>query len=76
VLVNAGIKMCISSNSLAYMDSSWVLHNLLVTKRMCNLSNGDILSITKVSIEMSWAMDEVKVGLLEKPDVFGRTRIS
>ncbi|KAH8897477.1 adenosine deaminase [Thozetella sp. PMI_491] len=75
VLVDTGIKFGISSDSPAYMDSSWVLHNLLITKKMCNLSDGDILSMMKVSIEMSWAMHEVKACLLQDLETFRRTQI-
>jgi adenosine deaminase len=76
ILIDAGIKMCISSDSPAYMDDSWLLHNLLITKKMCDLSDEDILSTMKDSIEMSWAMQDVKAELLQELEIFEKTRRS
>ncbi|KAI1864387.1 uncharacterized protein JN550_008944 [Neoarthrinium moseri] len=73
VLISAGTKLCISSDSPAYMDDSWILHNLLLAKQMGNLSDGDVLSMMKVSVEMSWAPREVKADLLRELETFGQT---
>ncbi|KAF2168971.1 hypothetical protein M409DRAFT_65306 [Zasmidium cellare ATCC 36951] len=40
-LYDAGIKVAINSDDPAYMDDSWITHNLLVTKRMCQFGDGD-----------------------------------
>ncbi|KAI1258995.1 adenosine deaminase [Xylariaceae sp. FL1019] len=75
VLLDAGVKVCISSDSPAYMDSSWLLHNLLITKKMCNLSDADILSMMETSIEMTWATEEIKAELLQELHAFRGTHL-
>lgn len=70
VVVEAGVKVCISSDSPAYMDDCWVLHNLLVTKQMCGLSNKKVSVIMRDSIEMSWASRDLKASLLLELDAF------
>ncbi|KAH7362037.1 putative adenosine deaminase [Plectosphaerella cucumerina] len=74
VLLDAGTKVCISSDSPAYMDESWVLHNLLLTKQMCKLSDSQILDMMRVSIEMSWAKQDVKTQLLVEVEAFAQGR--
>lgn len=74
VLVDAGTKVGISSDSPAYMDDAWVLHNLLLARQMCNLSDGDVLSMMRTTVETSWAAEEVKEGLLRELQEFGRAR--
>jgi adenosine deaminase len=63
-LLAAGTKVCISSDSPAYMDDSWVLHNLLLAQRMCGLSNQELSSMIETSINMSWATPATKEELL------------
>ncbi|KAI0149610.1 adenosine deaminase [Xylariaceae sp. FL1272] len=75
VLFNAGVKVCISSDSPAYMDSSWVLHNLLITRKMCNLSDGDVFSMMKTSIEMIWAAKDIEAELLRELHAFGNAHL-
>ncbi|KAH6678815.1 putative adenosine deaminase [Plectosphaerella plurivora] len=70
VLLAAGTKVCISSDSPAYMDDSWVLHNLLLTKQMCNLSDNQVLEMMRVSIVMSWATQDLKTHLLGELEAF------
>ncbi|KAL2207096.1 adenosine deaminase [Sarocladium strictum] len=64
VLFAAGTKVCISSDSPAYMDDGWVLHNLLLVRQMCSLSNEEIVSMMETSIKMSWATSTTKEELL------------
>ncbi|KAH8176407.1 adenosine/AMP deaminase domain-containing protein [Sarocladium implicatum] len=65
-LLAAGTKVCISSDSPAYMDDSWVLHNLLLTQQMCGLSNGEMASMMATSIKLSWATLSLKEELLQE----------
>jgi len=72
VLLERGIKLSISSDSPAYMDDSWILHNLLLAKMMGELSNGEVLSLMETSVEMSWASADVKTRLLDELALFAK----
>lgn len=75
ILIDAGVKICISSDGPPLMDDAWVLHNLLMTKKMCDLSDGDILSIMRDSVEMSWAAQDIKSDILQELDDFKKRYI-
>ncbi|KAH7018322.1 uncharacterized protein B0I36DRAFT_297907 [Microdochium trichocladiopsis] len=74
VLLDQGVRFSISSDSPAYMDDSWVLHNLLLAKQMGGLSDRGVLELMKVSVGMSWASNEVKGRLLHELDAFALTQ--
>ena len=65
-LLDAGVRVCVSSDSPAYMDDSWVLHNLLLAKAMGDMSDGDVLAMMRTSVDMSWAPNEEKTRLLDE----------
>lgn len=71
LLREPGVRVCVASDSPAYMDGSWVLHNLLLAKAMARLSDADVLALMKTSVEMSWAADEEKARLLDELAGFG-----
>ncbi|KXJ89470.1 hypothetical protein Micbo1qcDRAFT_121743 [Microdochium bolleyi] len=70
VLLREGVKFSISSDSPAYMDDSWVLHNLLLAKRMGGMSDEQVLAMMKTAVEMSWASAAVKAELVHELDGF------
>ncbi|KAM5343440.1 hypothetical protein ACJ41O_011977 [Fusarium nematophilum] len=65
-LVDAGIKICISSDDPPYMDDAWITHNMLLTRRICDLSDDEVVSMVKNAVEMSWAEEHVKQAILEE----------
>lgn len=72
VLLDRGIKLSVSSDSPAYMDDSWVLHNLLLAKVMAGLSDQGVLSLMEATVEMSWASTDVKNKLHEELMAFAK----
>lgn len=74
LLVNAGVIVCISCDSPAYMDIAWVTHNMLIARKMCNLTDEEILTMAKNSVEMSWAGRDVKDELLKEISAYGLSR--
>ena len=70
LLVDAGIKVCICCDSPAYMDIAWITHNLLLARRMCGFTDGDVLAMARNSVEMTWAARDVKDGILREIDAF------
>lgn len=66
ILVDAGIRVSIASDSPAYTDQSWVTHNLLLTQRMCNFSDEDMVNLVKNGVDASWAEPAVKNAILQE----------
>ncbi|GAB0132215.1 hypothetical protein EsDP_00000657 [Epichloe bromicola] len=60
LLFDAGIKMCISSDSPVYMDESWVTHNLLLAQKMGGFTDAEMVQIARSAVDMSWAKPAVK----------------
>lgn len=60
LLFDAGIKMCISSDSPAYMDESWVTHNLLLAQKMGGFTDAEMVQVARNAVDMSWAKPAVK----------------
>lgn len=63
LLLDAGVTVCVSSDSPAYMDGAFLLPNILLVQKMCGLSDEDVLRIMRNSVDMSWADDEIKTAL-------------
>ncbi|KAK7423664.1 hypothetical protein QQX98_000854 [Neonectria punicea] len=59
-LYDAGIQIAIASDDPAYMEDCWILHDMLLTKRMCSFSNHDMVALTRNAIDMCWATEEWK----------------
>lgn len=68
VLVDAGIRVSIASDSPAYTDQSWVTHNLLLTQRMCGFTDQDMVKLVKNGVDASWAEPDVKKAILQDID--------
>lgn len=71
ILIDAGAKVCIASDSPVYTDNSWVTHNLLLTQRMCSLTDSETIALIKNAVNASWAAPELKELILREIDVFG-----
>ncbi|OAR05773.1 hypothetical protein LLEC1_02432 [Akanthomyces lecanii] len=68
VLVDAGIRVSIASDSPAYTDQSWITHNLLLTQRMCGFTDGDMVKLVKNGVDASWAEPSVKTAITQEID--------
>jgi adenosine deaminase len=65
-LYQAGIKVAIASDDPAYMEDSWILHNMLLARRMCGFGNADMARLTRNAAEISWAPESVKMDILRE----------
>ncbi|RMJ09468.1 hypothetical protein CDV36_010914 [Fusarium kuroshium] len=59
-LYDAGIPIAIASDDPAYMEDCWILHDMLLAKKMCGFSNQDMVTLTKHAIDMCWATEAWK----------------
>ncbi|KAH7325750.1 putative adenosine deaminase [Stachybotrys elegans] len=69
-LIEAGIRVCVSCDSPVYTDSAWIVHNLLLTQRMCGFTDEEMVGIVRGSVGMIWAPEEVKRRILDEIDTF------
>lgn len=63
-LYEAGIRFSIASDDPAYMGDCWILHGLLLVKRFCNFTDGDMAILARNAVYMCWAPQEVKAAIL------------
>ncbi len=68
--MDAGIKICISCDSPAYVESNWVSDNLALLKLRGGFTNQDIARVQRDAVEMCWASEDVKRVLQDEIDVF------
>ncbi|KAF4955909.1 hypothetical protein FSARC_11724 [Fusarium sarcochroum] len=59
-LFDAGIPIAIGSDDPAYMEDCWILHDLLLVKKMCEFSDQEIASLTRNAINMCWVPEAWK----------------
>ncbi|GKU08136.1 adenosine deaminase [Fusarium langsethiae] len=59
-LFDAGIPLAIASDDPAYMEDCWILHDMLLVKKMCDFSDEEMVRLTKHTINMCWADETVK----------------
>ncbi|UZP35163.1 hypothetical protein NXS19_002979 [Fusarium pseudograminearum] len=67
-LFNAGIPLSIGSDDPAYMEDCWILHDLLLVKKMCDFSDEDMVRLTSHSVDMCWADEKVKDEIRQELD--------
>ncbi|KAF5242848.1 hypothetical protein FAUST_3114 [Fusarium austroamericanum] len=67
-LFDAVIPLSIGSDDPAYMEDCWILHDLLLVKKMCNFSDGDMVRLTRHSVDMCWADEKVKDEIRQELD--------
>lgn len=66
ILVDAGIKICISSDSPSITDDSWITHNILLAKKLGTFTDAEMVKMVRDSVEMSWAKEDVKMAILQE----------
>lgn len=66
ILYDAGIKVAIASDDPAYMEDSWLIHNMLVAKMMCEFTNEDMVKLTTNAVSICWAPENVKSDILKE----------
>jgi adenosine deaminase len=59
-LFDEGIHIAIGSDDPAYMEDCWILHDLLLVKRMCGFNDGDMVKLARDAVDMCWADEGVK----------------
>lgn len=59
-LFDAGVRISINSDDPAFMEDTWVHENLLVVRKFCNFSDGDMIRLAENAIHTCWASDAVK----------------
>jgi adenosine deaminase len=67
VLFDAGIRITINSDDPPYMDNSWILHNMLLTKHF-GFSDKEITTLARNAVSISWAAQSVKNKILQEID--------
>ncbi|EKJ72952.1 hypothetical protein FPSE_06848 [Fusarium pseudograminearum CS3096] len=67
-LFDAGIPLSIGSDDPAYMEDCWILHDLLLVKKMCDFSDEDMVRLTSHSVDMCWADEKVKDEIRQELD--------
>lgn len=65
-LFRAGIRIAIGSDDPAYMEDTWILHDLLLVKKMCGFSDRDMATLAWSALDMSWAPEAVKAEIAEE----------
>lgn len=66
LLMDAGVRINISSDSGAYTDMTWIIHNMLLTRKMCRLTDAEVVKIAQDSVDMCWAGPEVKTAIMSE----------
>ncbi|KAH9220042.1 hypothetical protein DL95DRAFT_383867 [Leptodontidium sp. 2 PMI_412] len=69
-LMDAGIKICISSDSPAYVESNWVTDNLALLKLRGGFMNEDVVRVQRDAVDMCWADEETKGRLRGEIETF------
>lgn len=76
ILFDAGIPIAIGSDDPAFMEDTWILENLLVMRKFCGLTNEDVRRLGTGAVEMCWATEETKQGILSEMErVWDRLRV-
>lgn len=69
-ILDAGIKLTINSDSPAYMEDNWVIHNLLLVRQKCGFSNEELAKVERNAVDVCWADSETKNKILKEIDDF------
>ncbi|KAI6785911.1 uncharacterized protein J7T54_006250 [Emericellopsis cladophorae] len=65
-LYDAGICFSIASDDPTYMEDTWILHDMLLVKKMCALSTADMATLARNAAEMCWAPETVRTEILRE----------
>lgn len=69
-LFDAGIKVNISSDSPAYVESNWITQNLALLRIRAQFTDEEIAKVEKDSVDMCWAGENVKRAIREEIETF------
>jgi adenosine deaminase len=75
-LYRAGVRIAIGSDDPAYMEDTWLLANWLWVKKYCGLDDGDMVNLARSAVEMCWAPEDVKKGILAEIERVAAEHIS
>ena len=70
MLFDAGVLVNISSDSPAYVESNWVVDNLMLLKLKGGFTNREIGKLQMNALEICWADEEVKVELKQEVEQY------
>jgi adenosine deaminase len=65
-----GVRVCVGSDSPAYVEGNWVVENLALLKLKGGFSDEELVQCQRNAVEMCWASGEVKRGLLGEIEGF------
>jgi adenosine deaminase len=65
-LYDAGIQIAIASDDPAYMEDCWILHNVLLVKKMCGFTNTEMAKLMRNAVDISWAPEAVREDILKE----------
>jgi len=69
-LWDEGVRISLSSDSPAYMESNWVVESLALLQLKGGFSDGELVQCQRNAVEMCWASEEVKITLLGEIEEF------
>lgn len=59
-LYDAGIPIAIASDDPAYMEDTYILHNWLLVKKMCEFNDQEMATLARHAVDMCWAPEVVR----------------
>ncbi|CAG9982263.1 unnamed protein product [Clonostachys byssicola] len=65
-LFDAGIPTAIGSDDPPYMEDCWIIHHLLLAKKMCVFTDHDMATLARRSVDMSWASESTRAEIREE----------
>lgn len=72
-LYDAGIPLCICSDDPGYMENCFILHDMLLAKRICPFVDSEIAAIARYAVNICWARRDVEEQILKEiDDVYNR----
>ncbi|KAG0650562.1 putative deaminase [Hyphodiscus hymeniophilus] len=69
-IFDAGIKVNVSSDSPAYVESNWITQNLGLLRVKAGFTDAEIARVERDSVDMCWAAEEVKREILDEIERF------
>jgi adenosine deaminase len=70
MLFDAGVKVNISSDSPAYVESNWITQNLLLLRMKCEFTDVELARVERDSVKICWAGEDVKSAILRQIERF------
>jgi adenosine deaminase len=69
-LCDAGVLVNVSSDSLAYVESNWVVDNLLLLRIQGGFANEELVKFQINAVDMCWATEDFKAEIREEIERF------